>query len=306
MEQNDEVQKQQDLSDQKADTAKYGFILGLLINGTALFAAVLANSLVAVSDIINGLTETLSIFLTWLAMKRVAKGNVHQYNYGQGKMENLASLGIVLALLFSFTLICINAVARLQHPSMVNLSGVMLYLVMALIALATNVFFWFRAYHLATIASSPGIEAQWRLFRVKAISNAFVFVSLGLNVVFHSYSWVGYLDPAFSLVVASMILVSAYKIFTKSIYDLLDGALEENVQLIIMRELAAHFDEYQDFHGVRSRRVGSRVFIELFLQFDPERTMREVQDSIDTIRRSMEKSIKSSQVIIMPSTSRIA
>ena len=59
-------------------------------------------------------------------------------------------------------------------------------------------------------------------------------------------------------------MISAYKIFTRSIYDLLDGALEENIQLMIMRELAVHFDKNRDFHGVRSRRVGSRVFIELF------------------------------------------
>jgi ferrous-iron efflux pump FieF len=209
-------------------------------------------------------------------------------------------------LVLSFILILKNAVDRLMEPAMaINVSGMIFYLVLVVIALGSNAFFWFRSYRLAITSPSPGIEAQWRLFRVKAISNAFVLFSLSLNIIFRAYPWAAYIDPALSLVVAAMILISAYKIFTRSIYDLLDGALEENIQLMIMRELAVHFDKYRDFHGVRSRRVGSRVFIELFLEFEPDRTMGEVQDSIENIKSGMEKSIKGSQVIIVPSVSQV-
>jgi ferrous-iron efflux pump FieF len=307
MKQNGFKQNRDSISDQKADTAKYGFLIGLFLNGMALIAAVISNSLIAVSDMINGFTETLSIFLTWMAMQRVAKGrNMPNYNYGEGKIENLASLGIALTLVPTFILICKNAVSRLMEPTMsINVSGVIFYLVLGVIALGSNVFFWFRSYRLAITAPSPGIEAQWRLFRVKAISNAFVVFSLALNIVLRAYSWAAYLDPALSLIVAAMILISAYKIFTRSVYDLLDGALEENIQLMIMRELAVHFDKYRDFHGVRSRRVGNRVLIELFLEFEPDRTMKEVQDNIEEMKSGMEKSVKGSQVIIVPSVSQV-
>lgn len=306
MQKNASRQKQDFMSKQKADTAKYGFLIGFFLNGMALIAAVMSGSLIAVSDMINGLTETLSIFLTWIAMKRAAKGDMPDYNYGQGKIENLASLGIALTLVISFVLICKNAVARLIEPTIIiNVSGVIFYLVLAIIALGSNTSFWFRSYRLAVMAPSPGIEAQWRLFRVKVISNAFVAFSLALNMILRAYPWAAYLDPALSLFVAGMILISAYKILTRTVYDLLDGALEENIQLVIMRELAVHFDEYHDFHGVRSRRVGSRVFIELFLEFEPDRTMREVQNSIENIRSGMEKSIKSCEVIIAPSVSSV-
>ncbi|MEN6326517.1 MAG: cation transporter dimerization domain-containing protein, partial [Syntrophomonas sp.] len=63
--------------------------------------------------------------------------------------------------------------------------------------------------------------------------------------------------------------------------------------------------DYLDFLGIRSRRVGSRVFIELFLEFDPESKMSKVQHSIDTIKNSLEESIIGSQVMIIPSRSRV-
>src|SRR5262245_33995610 len=40
------------------------------------------------------------------------------------------------------------------------------------------------------------------------------------------------------------------------------------LQLHVLRCLSGHFDDYRDFHGMRSRRAGSRVFIEIFLEFD--------------------------------------
>ncbi|MEN6327707.1 MAG: cation transporter, partial [Syntrophomonas sp.] len=213
--------------------------------------------------------------------------------------------GIALALVMSFILICKNAVTRLLEPTMVNIAGTQAYIVLISICLVSNVYFWIRAYRLAGIDPSPAIESQWRLFRVKAICNAFVIFSLSLNIILRSYPWISYVDPALSLILAAMILISAYKIFTRSIYDLLDGALEEEIQLKIMRALAICFDHYHDFQGVRSRRVGSHVFIELFLEFDPERKMGEVQDSIDTIKNSLEETIIGSHVMIVPSRSRV-
>ncbi|MDD4803345.1 MAG: cation transporter, partial [Syntrophomonas sp.] len=85
---NDLKQTNNLLVNEKANTAKHGAIMGLILNGTGIFISLMSNSLIAVSDMINGLTETLSLFMTWLALKRVAKGGSANYNYGHGKLEN--------------------------------------------------------------------------------------------------------------------------------------------------------------------------------------------------------------------------
>lgn len=74
----------------------------------------------------------------------------------------------------------------------------------------------------------------------------------------------------------------------------------EALQVDVLRELSAHFDEYEDFHAIRLRREGDRLFIEIFLEFDGERKMGEVQKSIDRIKANLEAKIKGSEVLIIP------
>jgi len=83
-------------------------------------------------------------------------------------------------------------------------------------------------------------------------------------------------------------------------YDLLDRALEESLQLVILRALASHFHEYEALHGIRSRRTGSNTYIEIFLEFEDERKMSEVQQVIDSIKTDLEQKIQGSHVVIAP------
>lgn len=75
---------------------------------------------------------------------------------------------------------------------------------------------------------------------------------------------------------------------------------DEALQADVLRELSAHFDEYADFHAIRLRRDTNRLYIEIFLEFDPEKKMRQVQQSINNIKRSLETKIKNSEVLIIP------
>jgi divalent metal cation (Fe/Co/Zn/Cd) transporter len=90
-----------------------------------------------------------------------------------------------------------------------------------------------------------------------------------------------------------------------SVYDLLDRTLEESLQLVILRELAAYFDQYAAFHGIRSRRSGGNIYVEVFLEFDGEKRMAEVQEVIDNIKTRLEQAMPDSKVAIVPTTSGI-
>ncbi len=84
--------------------------------------------------------------------------------------------------------------------------------------------------------------------------------------------------------------------------DLLDKTLDEELQIVIVRELAAFFDEYHALHGVRSRRSGSNVYIEILLEFEGGKQMHEVQKTIDRIKISLEQKIPKSSVSIVPTS----
>ena len=77
---------------------------------------------------------------------------------------------------------------------------------------------------------------------------------------------------------------------------------EEALQADVLRELSAHFDEYADFHAIRLRRDTDKLYIEIFLGFDGELKMKQVQQSIDKIKFNLETKIPNSEVLIIPTT----
>ncbi|MDD5494492.1 MAG: cation transporter dimerization domain-containing protein, partial [Dehalococcoidia bacterium] len=59
-------------------------------------------------------------------------------------------------------------------------------------------------------------------------------------------------------------------------------------------------------HGIRSRRSGASVYVEIFLEFDGQRKMSDVQGVIDAIKSNLEQKINGSQIVISPTTSPVA
>ena len=99
--------------------------------------------------------------------------------------------------------------------------------------------------------------------------------------------------------------ISAVGVFTDSFNDLLDKTLDEELQMVITRELVTHFEQYEALHGIRSRRSGSHVFIDIFLECDAERKVGDVQAFFDTLRTSLEGKIPNSRVVVGLSRTRV-
>lgn len=279
------------------------FLTSFLTLSFKLTAAIVSNSLTIFTDLLRNTGETFAYFMTWLTIHRIAKGKALAYEYGYGKLENAASLLVAGVLVLSLGVALSGAVDRFRHP--VEAHRVELGFFVALSAIAVNAVMWGRHRRRTREEASPIMESQWHLFRSKTLANACVAGALGLSVVLEGYSWSIYIDPVASLVLCGFLVSSIYNVASSNAPDLLDRALDESLQLIILQELAAYYDEYVHFHGVRSRRSGKTVYIDLFLEFDGSRTMADVQKSIDAMREGLERKIPGSHVVISPTTSRV-
>jgi ferrous-iron efflux pump FieF len=277
-----------------------GLLFGAVTLIPGLVAVILGHSTTLLADWLRSFSETFAILLSWLTLRKVTRGRRTDYDYGYGKLESLSSLIVAAAMTLSFAAIVFSAVSRIRQPEPVKQVG--WGLLISTGAAVINVVLWRRNYRLAQQEQSPIMESQWRLFRAKAVVNVTVISALGLSVLLRRFTWSLYVDPIGSLIVAGFLLASAYQVASTSIYDLLDKALEESLQFVILQELAAHFDTYRCFHGVQSRRSGGDVYIELFLEFDGDLKMAEVQRRIDAIRSSLEARIQNSQVLVVPTS----
>jgi ferrous-iron efflux pump FieF len=288
------------LSQQKEQSILLGVILGLFGLATGLFAAISANSTAILSEVLKNVGLTIAVILSWLSLRKVRVGKSEAYNYGIGKLENFSGLIVAVVMIVSFFLIIFHTVERFQARVEMHPIGVDIGLVFSIVALTCSIALWNHDHHLAKKEHSPVMESLWRLYRLKTVSTGVVILSLLFSIIFNKYSWSLYIDPAGSIIVSLFLAFSIYSVSSQSMYDLLDRSLEESLQLVILRALASHFHEYEALHGIRSRRTGGNTYIEIFLEFEDERKMSEVQQVINSIKTDLEQKIQGSHVVIAP------
>jgi divalent metal cation (Fe/Co/Zn/Cd) transporter len=99
---------------------------------------------------------------------------------------------------------------------------------------------------------------------------------------------------------AGIILYGMVSLMRQSLAALLDESLEEALQLRIIRGLVEHVADYRQIHQIRTRRSGNRIFIELFLEFEPDLPVHDVLDRSGRIKGVVENLVPHSEAWVVP------
>ena len=294
------------ISSEKESSTRLALITVAVDVLVTFWALLAAQSSVLLADFLKTLLEFVAVFLAWIAIRRITSGSKVQFEYGLGKIENLSSLLIGSMMVVVVLVIAGNAVMNLINPRPIQGFGVWISIGSQITYGGINLYLYLRNRTMLQKDNSPIIESQARLFFTKGVGNIFIFASLSLSMLLRDYSWSMYIDPAASLFIAATIFISAMGIFSNSFYDLLDRTLEEADQMKLMRVLATQFDQYDDMHGIRSRRAGGKEFIEVFLGYDEDTRVGEVQKSMDTVRHAIQEQFPDASVMIVLSNTDVS
>jgi len=276
-----------------------GLCMDFFILIPEVVAVILSGSATLLSDVIKCANEMLATVFALLIIRRVTLGGRFSYDYGMGKFESLTRIITGGIMFVSLCILLVFTSFRILHPEPFNSDAAIIGIPLMVLASIADSYHW-RTYHRrAQKEPTPIMEAQWRLRRAKTFSDILILLALVFSVLLASYPGAEYIDPVASFIIIGFLLLAGYREISSSLPDLFDKTLEEELQLLILRELATSFDKYHEFHGVRSRRSGSRIYIEIFLGFDPEQRAGEVQDFAATLKRSLESQIPGSVVSVV-------
>ena len=276
-----------------------GLCLDFFILIPEIVAVILSGSATLLSDVIKCANEMLATAFALLIIRRVTRGGRFSYDYGMGKFESLTRIITGGVMFVSLCILLVFTIFRLLHPEPFNSDAAIIGIPLMVLASIADSYHWRTYYHRAQKEPTPIMEAQWRLRRAKTFSDLLILLALVLSVLLASYHGAEYIDPVASFIIIGFLLLAGYREISSSLPDLFDKTLEEELQMLILRELASSFDKYHEFHGVRSRRSGSRIYIEIFLGFDPEQRAGEIQDFAATLKRSLESQIPGSVVSVV-------
>ncbi len=185
-----------------------------------------------------------------------------EHRFGHGKAQPLAALGQSAFIAGSAAFLGLEAVDRLLHPRPVTAVGVGLA-VLVLAIVATLALLSFQRYVIRR-TGSPAIRADALHYLTDLATNtatlaALVLAGLGLHG----------LDPVFGLGIGAYVLYSAIQIGREAVDALLDRELPDAEREAIL-EIARSVPLVRDVHGLRTRRSGQLIIIQLHLVLDDD------------------------------------
>ncbi|NMB79518.1 MAG: cation-efflux pump [Methanomicrobiales archaeon] len=293
------VPETKDASESRQRLVFTGLCMDFCILIPEILAILISGCVTLLSDVIKCANEMLATTFALLIIRRVTQGGKFTYDYGMGKFETLTRIITGIVMFISICILLIFTTWRILHPEPFDMHAAYIGIPLMIFASIVDFCHWKDYYRHAQRESTPIMETQWRLRRAKTFSDLLILLALILSVVFAHNHWAEYIDPIFSFVIIGFLLLAGYREISASLPDLFDKTLEEELQMLILRELSSSFDKYSEFNGVRSRRSGNRVYIEIFLAFDPEQRAGEVQDYATTLKKSLESQIPGSVVSVV-------
>ena len=276
-------------------------IIDIIVLLARIVISFASNSMSMYTTSVKAGVSVLTALVSYVSIKWISRGENDSFNYGYGKIESISSVLKASALLLSFAILVYTSLERLSSPVAVNVGGSIVAIAFLLFVTCGGIYRWTRLNRiLARGDRSPVLWSQSKATVSSIIVNAGSLLAVLLSILLMQYSWAVYIDPVLSIVLSAYILITAYTIFSGSMGDLLDKTIDESMQMIIVRALAEFFDDYTQILGVRSRRSGGMIFIEIQLEFEADKQIGDVQRVIDRMQRRLEESIKDSKITIIP------
>ncbi|SFD98153.1 cation diffusion facilitator family transporter [Thermophagus xiamenensis] len=217
-----------------------GITLNLAFVVVEVFYGLVANSSALLADAGHNASDVLGLFFAWLAFRLANLKPKGKYTYGWQRSTILSSIINAILLFIAVYFIAKDAIFKLQHPSPVGGTSVML---VATIGIVIN-----------TITALMFLKDQKHDLNIKGaflhmIADAAVSLGVviaGLLITLTGYQWI---DPAVSFVIIAVVLWGTWRLFIDSLNLALD-AVPKNINVQEVREALQSFPGVEDTHDL--------------------------------------------------------
>ena len=175
---------------------------GPIFTGMAVLSS---QSTTQIADFLRRGMDLVALFLSWWVFRQLQR----RASLSQGersRLERLAGLTVAAAMFVSGIVMLALAISRL--PSYEPGGQVTLGLVIAVLGLLTNSWFWRRYTTMTREKYSSVIAAQMKLYRAKAMVDLCVVAALTSIAIAPAHPVTGYVDIVGSIIVAVYLLAS--------------------------------------------------------------------------------------------------
>ncbi|MCX7157441.1 MAG: cation diffusion facilitator family transporter [Rhodocyclales bacterium] len=262
-------------------------IATILLKGVAWW---LTGSVGLLSDAIESFVNLAGALMALWMLTVAALPADDDHAHGHGKAEYFSSAFEGFLILLAALSIGYTAIDRLMNPQPLEAVGAGL-----LVSVVASVINFATARILLRVGqarNSITLEADAHHLMTDVWTSAGVIVGVGL-VWWTGWLW---LDPAIALLVAANIVWTGWHLMRRSAAGLMDISLPLDTLDQIEALLAGYREQGLDFHALRTRQAGSRVFVTLHVLVPGQWTVQQGHDWAERIEADIRQMLPHAHV----------
>ncbi len=263
-------------------------VAGLLVNvalaGVKLVAGLIGNSYALVADAVESMTDIAGSVVIWSGLRIGARPADENHPWGHGKAESLAALVVAAMVIAAGIAIAVKSVHEIITPHHAP-APFTLGVLVAVIVIKEGLFR--RVLAVARESHSGAVEVDAWHHRADAITSAAAFIGISIALFGErlfgggvgaggTSRWASADDYA-ALLASAIILYNGWRLLRIPLHELMDaegpGAGEAVIEPACA--IARGIDGVRGIEKVRSRKSGSRSFLEMHVEVDPDMPVRE-------------------------------
>lgn len=273
--------------DESAAIRKMSFVSvagNAVLSGFKFFAGVTGNSGAMISDSIHSFSDVITTLIAWIGVKASKKEADAAHPYGHERIECIASL--LLGIVLLGTGLGVGQVG-LENIFSGNYQALAVPSAIALVAAVVSIvskeaMYWYTRYYANLIHSSAFLADAWH-------HRSDAFSSIG-SLIGIAGAMMGYpvLDSVASVAICLFIVKASYDIPKDGVVKLLDTSCGESYD----KKMADYISGQEGVvcvDSLRSRMFGNKVYIDLEIQVDGEKSLREAHQVAERIHDDVEK-----------------
>jgi cation diffusion facilitator family transporter len=262
-----------------------------------IVAGLITGSISLIAEAVHSMMDLAAALIAFFSVRISDTPPDEKHPFGHGKWENISGVAEALLIFVAAGIIVYQAVQRLIAGK--TLESLEIGIGIMAVAIVVNVLVSRYLFKVSRKTDSIALEADARHLTTDVMTMAGVLLGLAIvqagKLTGHNLN---IFDPIAALLVALLIMRTAYELTMRSFGPLVDVKLPQVEEDEIISCIKEHTNQLAGFHEVRTRKSGSQRFIDLHLMLPSNASVEEAHQMCDHLEGDMKNRLPNSNVTI--------
>ena len=275
-------------------SACFGLFINLILFTFKLVIGLLTGLISLISEALNNITDFLSCFVTLFGFKLANKPADRDHPYGHQRIEYICGLIVSFICLIIGIVLIYSSIIKIVNKEEGNYKDDTLFMwtmIILVVSIIFKVLLGFIYKGMGKAINSIALKASMSDSFLDCIATGVVIISSLLQYILFkcnpSLTWIVYIDPVSSIIVAIFVIVNAIQMINEVSKPLIGEPIDEKISENIKNDIN-NYDGILGTHDMNAYSYGpTKIFISIHCEVDGYKDVFKTHELIDTIEQEI-------------------